>query len=550
MGGQGAMCRKMEKLCLSGRTARMTMHPLPDPWLEPSEVSSAPADPPPRSSTGNRVVSPGQPGPEEEFAAIFHQFDADGDGRITPAEAERTLAAMAGAITAADGESLRKLLRTHGELTLPMFARWAQECTGLDGVACLLELFGLIDVDGNGSLCVRELTAFLQALEPECSPQRVAAFMADHDLDADGILSVSEFVGLLRDGHGLALSIPVLKRLKKTLLQYISGTRSGRIGLVEVDCDLGAGTPGAGSGIELLKQAARKEIDLHLLRESLIEEIAAGTASPRARASDSPDPPVDSHARHIQVIARVMEQAAGHVAATRRRKLFPVVLAGDHSTAAGTIAGLRRAHPDRRLGVIWIDAHADLHSPFTTPSGNMHGMPLAVATGHDNLHHAINEPHPTTLELWEWCKSLAGDGAPPLDLRDLIYIGVRDTEPAEEASIRAHGLPIVSVEEVRRTGPEAAAARCLHYLRDCDLLYVSFDVDSLDATVCKGTGTPVPDGLWPCEALEIHRTLMADPRVVCWEICEINPHLDPLNSIAEISLGIYRTVLEVLEDRL
>jgi arginase len=227
-----------------------------------------------------------------------------------------------------------------------------------------------------------------------------------------------------------------------------------------------------------------------------------------------------------------------------------VVLAGDHSTAAGTIAGLRRAHPDSRIGVVWIDAHADIHSPYTTPSGNMHGMPLAVATGHDNAHHAINAPAADTAELWAWCQSLTGTGTPAIQLRDLIYVSVRDTEPAEEATIRDYGLPIVSTEEVRRIGGEAAARRCLDYLADCDLIYVSFDVDSMDATVFKGTGTPVLGGLWAHEALEINRTLLRDPRVCCWEICEINPHLDTLNSLAEVSLGIYQGVLEVLEERL
>ena len=215
-----------------------------------------------------------------------------------------------------------------------------------------------------------------------------------------------------------------------------------------------------------------------------------------------------------------------------------------------TIAGLRRAHPDSRIGVVWIDAHADIHSPFTTPSGNMHGMPLAVATGHDNAHHAIQQPETETADLWRWCQNLPGTGKPAIQLRDIIYVSVRDTEPAEEATIRAYGLPIVSTEEVRRIGGEAAARRCLDYLADCDLIYVSFDVDCMDATVFKGTGTPVLGGLWAHEALAINRTLLRDPRVCCWEICEINPLLDTLNTLTEVSLGIYQGVLEVLEQRL
>jgi arginase len=214
------------------------------------------------------------------------------------------------------------------------------------------------------------------------------------------------------------------------------------------------------------------------------------------------------------------------------------------------MAGLRRAHPEQRRGVVWIDAHADIHSPYTSPSGNMHGMPLAIAAAHDNHHHRINDPDSHTLSLWERCKELARPLVPALSLKDLIYVSVRDTEPAEQATIADHGIPVISTGEVRRDGPEQTAARCLAHLRDVDLIYVSFDVDSLDATICKGTGTPAPGGLWVDEAIRLNQTLLRDPRVCCWEICEINPHLDTLNSVAEMSLGVYRGVLEVLDLRL
>ena len=79
---------------------------------------------------------------------------------------------------------------------------------------------------------------------------------------------------------------------------------------------------------------------------------------------------------------------------------------------------------------------------------------------------------------------------------------------------------------------------------------MSFDVDSMDSTICKGTGTPVPGGLWADEARQLTRSLLADPRVCCWEICEINPHLDSLNTLAEVSLSVYQDVLEVLDARL
>ncbi len=303
-------------------------------------------------------------------------------------------------------------------------------------------------------------------------------------LDGNGSIDYGEFVQFLLDLEDLAISMADIKRLRKTLVHDSSAARSPRIGLIEVDCDLGAGIPGAGSGIELLKQAASRQQALRRISEHLIEEIEVHQR-PRANAAEVGHAGDHTpHARHIHTISRVMGETAALVDDLGRRGLFPVVLGGDHSTAAGTIASLRRAHPDSRLGVVWIDAHADLHSPYTTPSGNM------------------------------------------------------------------HGIPVVTTEEVRRIGPERAAAFCLGHLASCDLIYVSFDVDSMDAPICKGTGTPVEGGLWAEEASRINRALLADPRVCCWEICEINPHLDTLDSLAEISLGVFQGVLEVLEQRL
>lgn len=310
---------------------------------------------------------------------------------------------------------------------------------------------------------------------------------------------------------------------------------AGPIALVEVDCDLGAGIPGAGSGIAQLRRAVHHQEDLRRIR-ARHGEITTACTTP--------------HARHIHTLAGVIEAAAALVAGALDQGRFPIVLAGDHSTAAGTIAGIRRSAPHGRLGVVWIDAHADLHSPFTTPSGNMHGMPLAIAAGHDNRAHGINDPDLATRASWDRCKALAGGEDPALRLQDLIYVGVRDIEAAEASTIEAHGIPIVSTEEVRRAGPRQAARRCLEHLEAVDLIYVSFDVDSLDASICQGTGTPSAGGLWAEEVMEIHRTLIADPRVCCWEICEINPHLDTLDSINDLSAGVFQVVLEGLEARL
>ena len=486
----------------------------------------------------------------QDLGALFAVFDCNGDGQITAAEVEQVLAALVGLIGPEEAAELRALLAAEGVLSREGFLHWAQGQSALDVHQMLRDLFQLIDRDTSGGLSRDELAVMLTLLQAPDQPGAVSAdvLLQRLDVDGSGEISVEEFLALMDQSSGLPLSLADLKQLKKSLVQLISAERLPAVGLVEVDCDLGAGKPGAGSGIELLKSAVQRHHDLRRLSASLIHEINA-QQRPTARADQVSPSTATPHARHIETIAPVMADAAALVEATLTAGRFPIVLAGDHSTAAATIAGIRRAYPDERLGVIWIDAHADIHSPFTTPSGNLHGMPLAIAAGHDNLPEAINDPNAVTRRLWRQLQGLSGLPRPALDLNDLIYIAVRDTEPAEQITLAAHAIPVISTEEVRRQGPLAAAHHCLEHLAAVDRIYVSFDVDALDSTICKGTGTPVPGGLWPDEARLILRRLLADPRVCCWEICEINPHLDTLNTLAEVSLGIFQAGLEQLADR-
>lgn len=484
----------------------------------------------------------------EEFDSVFRLFDSDGDGCISLPEVESALMALRELLEPADAEALRAVAGRRGMLDRADFLAWVCQRPAFDISRYLRDLFVLVDSDGHGSLSRDEWALMLAVLDPSLSLEQADALLRRHDVDGSGTISYREFLTLLSREPGLRVSLADLQRLKKTLVHYSSAARSTRIGLVEVDCDLGAGIPGAGSGIALLRQALERQLSLREVAIDLFEDLRdqqRGTA----RAGAGGDRDATPHARHIAAIAAVMEQAATLVASTCERGLFPVVLAGDHSTAAGTIAGLRRAHPQERLGVIWIDAHADIHSPYTTPSGNMHGMPLAVASDHDNHAEAINSPDSGTTALWESLKRLHGSGEPAINLADLVYVAVRDTEPAEDATITAHAIPVIRTEDLRRIGPEQAAQHCLQHLDQVDRIYISFDVDSMDATICKGTGTPSPGGLWADEAVRLTRTLLRDPRVCCWEICEINPHLDTLNSIGELSLGIFSAVVEELDAR-
>ena len=484
---------------------------------------------------------------ESELSTLFSLFDVNGDGAITPNEVEQVLNSMSGIIAEQEAQALRQLMNSQGAVSREGFLGWAKKQPGLETYQLLRDLFQLVDTDGNGWLSHDELSTMVSLLvTPEASVD-TQKLLVQLDRDGNAQISLDEFITLLEGNDRLNCSLADLKRLKKNLVQISSTARLEGISLVEVDCDLGAGKPGAGAGIELLKNAAKHQQDLRNISEGLIAEIRGEQAQSAnaATAGRSTTP----HARHIKTIAEVMHDAANLVCTTLQQESFPLVLAGDHSTAASTIAGIRRAHPHSRLGVIWIDAHADIHSPFTTPSGNMHGMPLAIACGHDNLSEAINDPDPVTRQLWKDLQDLHGLESAAIAFRDLIYVGVRDTEAAEDVTLVNHLIPVISTEEVRRGGAIQAANRCLSHLAEVDLIYVTFDVDAMDSTICKGTGTPVPGGLWAHEAILLLRTLLSDPRVCCWEICEINPYLDELNTLAELSLGIFRAGLEVLGQR-
>jgi arginase len=215
------------------------------------------------------------------------------------------------------------------------------------------------------------------------------------------------------------------------------------------------------------------------------------------------------------------------------------------STAGGTIAGIKIAKPKSKLGVIWIDAHADLHTPYTTPSGNMHGMPLATAIAEDNQEMKAHDLDEKTTRLWNQLKSL-GKLEPKVLPEDIVFISLRDYEKEEKHLIEKHGMKVITTAEVRRIGAENVSRKVIRYLSDCTDIYVSFDVDSLDSSLSKGTGTPVSNGLREREAEDLISKFMQNRKICCFEITEVNPTLDKENLMAEIAFNILQRSVNVL----
>jgi arginase len=301
------------------------------------------------------------------------------------------------------------------------------------------------------------------------------------------------------------------------------------IKIIEVKSEIGAGTRGSSMGVDAIKIAALdfgspffkrfKSVEIPNENNLLLEPV------------------VHDYAKRIKGIYNLNERIAKEMQKTLKAGQIPIVLAGDHSSALGSISGIRMAYPELRLGVVWIDAHADLHSPYTTPSGNMHGMPLCCALGEDNRERQINKPDDETVEYWEKLKHM-GDVFPKISYEDLVFIALRDYEPAEEHLIKKHKIRVFNLPEIRKKAVERIAIESLNYLDHCDIIYVSFDVDSMDSRISSGTGTPVPNGITEKEAGNLIYYLMRSKKIVCFEMVEINPTLDKENLMAENAFEI------------
>ena len=309
------------------------------------------------------------------------------------------------------------------------------------------------------------------------------------------------------------------------------------IKIIEIPSELGAGTRGASLGVDAIKIAAldfMSNFFVHFPSEKIETENSILF-----------EPIKSPYAKRIQGVLNMYERISKSVCESIKGNFFPVVLSGDHSNAGGTIAGIKMAKPKSKLGVIWIDAHADLHTPYTTPSGNMHGMPLSSAIAEDNREMEVHVPDEKTIDMWDRLKSLGKIPQKVLP-EDVVFISLRDYEKEEKHLIEKYGMKVITTAEVRRNGAENVSRKVLRYLSDCTDIYVSFDVDSLDSAISKGTGTPVSNGLKEREAEDLISKFMQNRKICCFEITEVNPTLDKENLMAEIAFNILQRSVNVL----
>jgi arginase len=284
-----------------------------------------------------------------------------------------------------------------------------------------------------------------------------------------------------------------------------------RIRLIGFPIDLGADRRGVDMGPSALRIA---DIDKRL--ESLgFEVIDEGDIPIRnIEVSEIHDPTL----KYLPEIAEMSAVLAKHVKAVLDDGDFPLIMGGDHSMSIGTLAGIG-AHckeQGKTLGVIWIDAHADMNTAQTTPSGNIHGMPLAVAMGYG---------HPSLT-------SLMGDYA-KIDPTNVAIIGLRSIDDGERDLIRETGVAAYSMFDVDRLGIYHIASRVLEDMaRRVDHLHISFDCDGVDPLTAPGVGTPVPGGLSYRETHLFMEMISEVEAFASFEVAEVNPILDDRNKTA------------------
>ncbi len=295
------------------------------------------------------------------------------------------------------------------------------------------------------------------------------------------------------------------------------------IALTNVHLDLGAGRRGTDMGPSALHVAGLVPALQRLGHRVASVTSLGGPSFESANAGDQ-------QARFLPEIASIVRQLADRTEAAMAAGQLPLVLGGDHSVAIGTISGmarhLRRAGQD--LGVVWVDAHTDMNTPASSPSGNVHGMPLACLLGEG----------PEALTT-----ALCGD-QPALRAEHVAILGVRDVDAPESEVVRRHGVRVYTMAEIDERG----MATCLREAQKrvsaaSGGVHLSFDLDGVDPLHAPGVGTPVPGGLSLRESHLICEWLSRSGRLIGVELVELNPTADVRNQTAELGRWLIESAL-------
>jgi arginase len=304
---------------------------------------------------------------------------------------------------------------------------------------------------------------------------------------------------------------------RKLLFGAVEGDRKREIAIIGASLDLGQGRRGVDMGPSAMRYAGLEE-RLTSLGFQVRDHGNVEAAVPEATAVQ------DERARFLPEIKSTCERIAAKVVEETTAGAIPLVLGGDHSVALGSLGGLASVHGPG--GVLWIDAHSDINTPDTSPSGNVHGMPLAAALG---LAGAGFES-----DVWP---------LPALDPKRVALLGVRQLDEGERTLLREAGVRVLSMSEIDRIGVERAVREALDRIAGGGFVHVSLDMDALDPEYAPGVGTPVRGGLTYREA-HLALELVAESGLAgSLEVVEVNPILDRENTTALTAVELVASAL-------
>ncbi len=284
-----------------------------------------------------------------------------------------------------------------------------------------------------------------------------------------------------------------------------------QIDIIGVPIDLGADRRGVDMGPSAIRYSNLRQ-RLEMLGHSV--EDMGNLEVPIQETCSITDPKL----KYIDCIAPMNRRVAGAVATSIQGTRFPLVLGGDHSLSVGSVSGTAK---HKKIGLIWLDAHADFNTHETTPSGNIHGMPLAALCGFGDAR---------LTSLWD-------ETPPVIDPSRVAVVGARDLDPGEKANLRSAGVLVLSMEQVDRIGMVAALEQCIERVsRGVDGIYLSMDLDALDPRFAPGVGTPVPGGLTYREGHLACEVIAETGKLIGMDIVEVNPILDEKNQTAKIAV--------------
>jgi arginase len=288
-----------------------------------------------------------------------------------------------------------------------------------------------------------------------------------------------------------------------------------RISIIGVPMDLGQTRRGVDMGPSAMRYAGVIE-----RLERLHYEIEDLGDIPIGKAERPDDEGSQLNLRNLKAIAEANEKLAKTVDDVIKRGSFPLVLGGDHSIAIGTLAGIAKHY--KNLGVIWYDAHGDLNTPETSPSGNIHGMPLAASLG-------LGHPYLTNI----------GGYSPKVKPENIVLIGIRSLDEGEKQLIREKGIKVYTMHEIDRLGMTTVMEETIAYLKErTDGVHLSLDLDGLDPNDAPGVGTPVIGGLTYRESHLAMEMLAEAKLITSAEFVEVNPILDERNKTASVAVGL------------